>query len=1306
MLTIEKEELKKTVKEISIDLKKRNEIAYKECMHALATIDNIQSNELAIYLRENNQLLLPLIKALGYKSKVNTLSLNCIYLFLTNKIFNHTSINEIIDTINNNNHCFSTEDKMKVLQSVLYFMKEKDSFYGETMFLLFYTVFDYTTVKDIQIKTTAQAIAKHMVKIVLDRCNDPDNENQSLSSVYKEDAIKLLLLINHIIEQTIPQNLRMNHPTPMFGLELLEIFSKVPDMRDDISYIIKTKTSVILKTKILQVSIPEKQKIYSILLNLSPNVFDSIIYDIFKHIEENYSTLNPKDKACLLEYLIAIPDSVFNIIGLNLYKIIIQDIKADEDKKFKLAIHTRDYVFRMMGVPKTELPQYIQSQLMSTPVKTQIADNIFEFEPKVFPIQQIDFFSEMFVEYASSCFINTNNEEYFDAISQTFDKIIFYYSCVGYSKFRILKIYISHPSLVEKCSNLCYKIKSSMNISWSIVLPALLSNQLCTDAMVNVEYLPGELYSLVYALGAHPCQGFVNLDDIEFKANKNISIIEKIKEINKIREIKEKESSKSLYEDNINSIIKDDSIYNYVQDDYDKYYIPTLKKLFIKNFDIISQHAPLMDLFLRKCLVFNSYEAMGEIIQESFRNLESNFLNSEIEIIPLLYLLQTLEMNTCVETEDFKGEWVSSVLAKIIKMISDSEESWATIFKILQITMEDETLIHNNFILIRAITEDSLEFLTDEMIVRLAAMTAKVCQISSDMNISLSGLVILEDMSVYIGKRPHLWQSFMGSLITLLYCAISESAIKFIFRCVKDELGKENKNLNFMEKNIFTVLLDFMKNIKEHKSIKSQEEGFELMILIMESLNELLKKSDKFTTFSASYLLFIKEILIHENMPLEEKFKHTLAILCTDSLRSCLKYKNTLIQTYTNIIRSIPLDYKPAVYLSLLNLFNDLPFTVNDIKPILKLFTRFMKMSIEDSHGINEIQIKILEICDFVGKNMKDESLKWELELLYCEWIWIGDIELTNHLFCLIPKDISDCVERNNNKKDEVMDYGPHNELNDASLLTSRYKKDNTLKSSEIKKYIPIENRFPYSDIFCKIIMNISNILLSDKHFWLKGIECLKNIFLSVKKINDDQIFKCVIEISEKILPKDSNINFCEISSFYGYTSNNENGGWVKMRKEERILIEYLEVYDEIVKQLSYKASNDTSNKVINDLVRRGYLVIYNLTNIKDGSFRENLSFLAYSILFRESKNLITQELLIERIKKVLSGYVYEIRIYNSFLPKVKSEEVLMILNNLLEKKEKDLIEFVKIELIACLEAKNSEIITGIKKCMEILFSN
>ncbi|MCZ6914706.1 MAG: hypothetical protein O7C59_09775 [Rickettsia endosymbiont of Ixodes persulcatus] len=124
--------------------------------------------------------------------------------------------------------------------------------------------------------------------------------------------------------------------------------------------------------------------------------------------------------------------------------------------------------------------------------------------------------------------------------------------------------------------------------------------------------------------------------------------------------------------------------------------------------------------------------------------------------------------------------------------------------------------------------------------------------------------------------------------------------------------------------------------------------------------------------------------------------------------------------------------------------------------------------------------------------------------------------------------------------------------------------------------------------------------------------------------------------------------------------------------------------------------------------LRKAYLTISNLSVLKEKSFKENLAILSYSILFEDMSLKIVYDLLKQRMKYRLLEFSKEERVYGTLYPRIKKQEIYVILGMLVKSNDKYLMKFMLKELVECLEydinkntSPKTSILTSFKKTLE-----
>lgn len=778
-----------------------------------------------------------------------------------------------------------------------------------------------------------------------------------------------------------------------------------------------------------------------------------------------------------------------------------------------------------------------------------------------------------------------------------------------------------------------------------------------------------------------------------------------------------------------------------------------LKLFVIKNIFKISYNLSTLISILRS--KYNDIDFLNFIILEYVKALSD--IDKEIEILPFIFLLHRLrgddieivfstnkQLNCFKEylfrinlydpkyqtSNEIQGpnltekQSILNTLLEIIKLLNDKlNHSWELTFKILKSALTEKELTSISFHILQLMAEEYFLLIPFNCKIAIINMSYHInnCNID-DLNLTLQIFSVLNDLSKFIINEPEqfeIWKEFLTCILNIIkkenesWNDVFEAGLGLIF----DFLLAENKlpddlkdsYYKLIYEEIMTEILILKKNVFLNKFVSNTNISYEekrrykdTLIMILQKINLFNKKmgSNPFAyTFLDEYYRYI-EFLFCYKFNLHElgygTWKNDFANQCLNALSTTNEYRNIYIHILENIPihlaendnneKNMELYYDVSVYVSLFGLFSK----ELCLEQYLSVISRFFMINND------EFREKLFKTINEFGANLT--ILKF-----YSDWLKCDDYNLVHKVLDNIKMFLNNFNDENNNSKlKTTSDSNLEDTKNDLDKIeiTQDTRKPNLREKKKKTPQINFNNETKEknndNETLIKLMKNLT-IMVKKENYFDKILQCLSLIILKFKynkEIVEHFIefvkFICVDDVTEQVYSS-------KITIYNALNRYNTSKNALEERKKEKMLIDFIETYSYIINYHLFNVKENNEKEEDKKFIDNSFSVINALSNIKIGNYRENLSFKCIEILFRFSR--FTKDLLIVKIKNDCEKYVQDVKIFGESYPRVKRNEIYMILENLT--KNLCLVKDVKNDLIDCLSTRDFYVIEKIKECLK-----
>lgn len=706
-------------------------------------------------------------------------------------------------------------------------------------------------------------------------------------------------------------------------------------------------------------------------------------------------------------------------------------------------------------------------------------------------------------------------------------------------------------------------------------------------------------------------------------------------------------------------------------------------------------------------------------------NLFKNYNN---KIIPLKNTNTVSDVSNNLSESDIQKLLIT--IYDSIRVIGNNlDSSWIIIFDTLSITADIPIYSSYNFKILQLISEEFYSLLSDVCQLKIPALFLKISfHETENINILLQILNLISDNSKHMNKQAlsfELWKENLMNILGIIqlnmigWNDVFDTGIVILFNILeyhnvinKTEQVKVYELIyDYILTEVLIVLKDlFYTKIALNKEINYDEKTRfkDTFILGLHKVNCFLSKfceKNQENRFINDYYKFVTSVICFKHDIEErglEQWKDIIALECLE----IYKIENQVaVEDYFTVLEKIPIikinDEKKEADDDLLYYKTNIYTELLSIKIIQKHQNKFMekieRFFIIQNSGIRD------NIFSIFNTNIKSNNFIGFSTL----WLKTDDQNILSRLLAILKE----CYKSDGyiNTFQNVFESDGFN--NKEFLLQNDSDKTQKMNQSTVisvyesrvgnKITFLTDKSFETDSIDLNIVKDLLKnltVLLSYDVFWEEVICVIQLIALRIR--SDFELVKYFMEFSKYIFNIDSNLNerYTDIITLYGATENKKKSKVSLIeRKREKILIGFMDIYMNVVSNHFIIESDKDSKQVNDSFVQSAFSIIYDLSFITSGVYRENLSCLCLKSLFSHSR--FTKDLLIKRIRKGLNDYVNEINIFRDVYSRVKKNEVYLILDCIIE--NPSLVKELKNEIVDALSSKDFTTIDKIKMCLK-----
>lgn len=707
------------------------------------------------------------------------------------------------------------------------------------------------------------------------------------------------------------------------------------------------------------------------------------------------------------------------------------------------------------------------------------------------------------------------------------------------------------------------------------------------------------------------------------------------------------------------------------------------------------------------------------LVLEYYRNIEYVDLESagngsplpeRMESFPLVYLVMFLKVNRS-HCE------ILDIMLEVVRIGEDRlQHSWGIIFDILGVCIDAgqagepvHSLSLKNFKLMQWIVEENIHVIHIEYIFKTLVLLRKI--LTTDINITLNVLNLYQDIGDFLfAKDVNLLKPYFTNVLTFLDDSrfeVVETVLSQVFNIMKCYEGSKAMD-TFIEKEVLMTTFRSMERFglffsqpyfarDAGNSVLSSDlvcagdaeidcrgadytlihKNLGIFFMTMKHINAYMANHD-LPHFVGLYTEFIGTSLktkIKIDGVASEDLKRWMEVfsgLCIDALRilfcvSDIDSEEALspradCATYVDVCLNIPLSYYDEhTCINLLSLY----YNMNMPLALVEKFCDALNRILLNETGTTPLCYQTFTLCSHILAHSHYEKVITLYTTLLNSQVFLFALE---------------------------------------SLVVSY----NNQKSS--------------AELYKKVVLAI--YACND---WERGVDAVKTVSRELSGIRK---FRAFLDVSRKILFRENS------------------------RHQEKVLMIYLDVYKEIVRDFwkGMKANLDNEeyykengfgdfesarSRLLSDVfrtqpsdsspvpdqipsvappsntvacvecLREAYLVVCDLAILKEQSFKEHLAIHSYNILFEDMQSLkIVYDMLKQRMKYRLAEFSKEEKTYGMLYPRIRKEEIYVILGMLVKSNDKHMMKFMLEELLECLGCRDGAVIKGIQSCLKAVHSN
>lgn len=810
-----------------------------------------------------------------------------------------------------------------------------------------------------------------------------------------------------------------------------------------------------------------------------------------------------------------------------------------------------------------------------------------------------------------------------------------------------------------ECFKLCCKIKSHLMNEWKILCDYINTKKdmNCFNYLLQQlhEFTPQELF---YVLAF-----FQNPEHIRIIFKRTISIV-----------TRDLSSVISVF----CRVYKDSSLLCSVIDEY---------VMFLTEHDLESEILPF--LFVDSC--FRKY-SIKEILNHHSPLLLFKDYNYRINALCNVNLISDKKID--LDEAEYKKLLVS-VHNAISVLDNRINSSWVIIFDILQFSTENKNFSSENFKILQTISENFYPLLTDSCKIRMPGLFLKVSlHETENINIVLQILNLLGDNAKSMNKITvpfDLWKEYLINVIEIIkksmigWSDVFDTGLVILHNILEMQHLIDTEFTSLVNEITYDCILSEILVILK-----------ELFYSKITSCNDL--QNDEKKRFKDTLILGLQRINLFLNNTqgdssfIDDYYKFVSGIICYNgSEKGYDKWKDEIVNECLNLFK-IRNSYFSKNYLFVLQRIS---IFVDDTKTLYYKIKTYSKLLEIEFYDLN--QNSFMEHMErfFAIENLEIRNRIFELLITNCkgntllyfstQWLKSEDKDILARLLSILKEYFI--------KIDKNIIAHLDNKIVDPELLNQPVL--------EIKENLGCKSKISFENQDCeskittmKNLMKNLTVLINYDMFWDELLCVIQLIAINIRE--NLELVKYFMELAKFIFEntKSKNHEASDLVTMFGaLNDNNTQKEPLSERRRERTLIELIEIYMSVVSGHFI----DESGNVNDSFVELSFSLINDLSNIQSGFYRENLSGVCLSILFKYSR--FTRNLLLKRVRLGLTEYVKQIAIYKDVYSRVKRNELFQILDGLIE--NPGLVKDLKNEVIDALSTKDFNAIEKIKICLK-----